>query len=445
MSLTQTLEPEAPPTGSLLSALGLDSSFRPAEPKSMAETGLSETVIEGLICKFLLAVGSESGRGLSDRMCLPYGILETTFQSLRNRQVIGTTGSAPLNDYIYTLTERGRTFAQSAMATSGYLGPAPVPLKEYIVSVEAQTIRAEAPKRRDLDKAFRDVHVEERMLDNLGPAVNAGKGMFLYGAPGNGKTTLAKRITRCFGQDILIPYTIFEDGQFIKLFDSACHEPTASKHSTLLKVSEHDRRWVRIKRPTVVVGGELTMESLELKHDHNCHVSEASLQMKSNCGCLLIDDFGRQRIEPSELLNRWIIPLENRIDYLTLATGKKIEVPFEQLIIFSTNLEPRDLADDAFLRRIPYKIEVGDPDRDEFQMLFRIAAESVSCPYEESMIDYLIETHYRQQKRPLRRCQPRDLLLHVVNYCKYHELPIQLTEDYLDRAAECYFTVVSGE
>ncbi len=445
MSITQELEPQEVATGSLLSALGLDAKFRPAEPKSLQETGLSEAVIEGLLCKFLLAVGSESGRGLADRLCLPYGILENTFQSLRSRQIVATTGSAPLNDYVYTLSERGRNYAQSAMNASSYLGPARIPLREYVVSVDAQTIRAEAPKRRDLDKAFRDVHVEERMLDNLGPAVNAGKGMFLYGAPGNGKTTLAKRITRCFGQDILVPYTIFEDGQYIKFFDAACHEATASKHSSLLKVSEHDRRWVRIKRPTVVVGGELTMENLELKHDYNNNVSEASLQLKSNCGCLLIDDFGRQRIEPAELLNRWIIPLENRIDYLTLATGKKIEVPFEQLIIFSTNLEPRDLADDAFLRRIPYKIEVGDPEREEFQMLFRMASESVDCPHDEAMVDYLIEKHYRQQKRPLRRCQPRDLLLHVVNYCKYHEMPLELTEEYLDRAAECYFTVVSGE
>ncbi|HTN74455.1 MAG TPA: AAA family ATPase, partial [Pirellulaceae bacterium] len=297
---------------------------------------------------------------------------------------------------------------------------------------------------KHLEKAFGDVHVEEHMLNNLGPALNAGKGMFLYGAPGNGKTTLAKRITRCFGQEILVPHTIVEDGQFIKFFDSACHEAVEAKQHAFLKTSDYDRRWVRIKRPTVVVGGELTMESLELKHDYKCNVSEASLQLKSNCGCLLIDDFGRQRIEPSQLLNRWIIPLENRIDYLTLATGKKIEVPFEQLIIFSTNLEPSDLADDAFLRRIPYKIEVGDPEREEFQMLFQIAAAQCGCDYDPALVDYLIDKHYTPNKRPLRRCQPRDLLLHVVNYCNYHEMPVEMTEEYLDRAAECYFTVVKG-
>ena len=442
--MSMTMEQEVP-AGSLLAALGLEENFRPAEPKSIAETGLSEALIEAMLCKFLLAVGSDSGRGLADKLHLPFGILEQTFQSLRQRQVMVANGSAPLNDFNYTLSDRGRTFAQSAMAACSYIGPAPVPLSDYVVSVEAQTIRAEAPRRKHLEKAFGDVHVEEHMLNNLGPALNAGKGMFLYGAPGNGKTTIAKRITKCFGQEILVPHAIVEDGQFIKFFDGACHEPVQAKQHALLKATDHDRRWVRIKRPTVIVGGELTMESLELKHDYKCNVSEASLQMKSNCGCLLIDDFGRQRIEPAQLLNRWIIPLENRIDYLTLATGKKIEVPFEQLIIFSTNLEPSDLADDAFLRRIPYKIEVGDPEREEFHTLFEVAASQTDCPYDASMVDYLIEKHYLPRGRPLRRCQPRDLLLHVVNYCTYHELPVEMTEEYLDRAAECYFTVVAGK
>lgn len=442
--MAMTMEQETP-SGSLLAALGLKDNFRPSEPKSIAETGLTETLIESLLCKFLLAVGSDSGRGLAEKLLLPFGILESTFQSLRQRQVIVANGSAPLNDFNYTLSDRGRSFAQSAMASSSYLGPAPVPLSDYIVSVEAQTIRAEKPRRKHLEKAFSDVHVEDHMLNNLGPALNAGKGMFLYGAPGNGKTTLAKRITKCFGQEILVPHTIVEDGSFIKFFDAACHEQVQAKAHALLKTSDYDRRWVRIKRPTVVVGGELMMDSLELKHDYKCNVSEASLQLKSNCGCLLIDDFGRQRIEPSELLNRWIIPLENRIDYLTLSTGKKIEVPFEQLIIFSTNLEPSDLADDAFLRRIPYKIEVGDPDRAEFHMLFQVAAAQTECEYDQQMVDYLIDKHYIPNKRPLRRCQPRDLLLHVVNYCTYHEMPVELTEEYLDCAAECYFTVVAGK
>jgi len=433
------------PEGGLAAALGLDDSFRPGEPASIEETGLSEVVIEGLIVKFLLSVGSDSGRGLADKLHLPFGILDPIYQSLRGRQLITPIGSAPLNDHRYGLTENGRELAQSVMKTCAYMGPAPVTLDDYIVSVEAQTIRAEAPKRRDLEKAFADVCVDEHMFDNLGPAINAGRGMFLYGPPGNGKTTLATRITKCFGQDILVPYTIVEDGQIIKFFDAASHVEVKDEQSSLLKASDIDRRWVRIRRPTVVVGGELTMDNLELKHDHHSNVSEASLQLKSNCGCLLIDDFGRQLVEPAQLLNRWIVPLENRIDYLSLATGKKIEVPFDQLIIFSTNLEPSDLADDAFLRRIPYKIEVGDPPRDEFHLLFKVAAKSAECEYDPAAVDYLIDTHYIPCGRPLRRCQPRDLLNHVVNYCRYHELPARMSPELFDRAVEVYFTVLAGD
>jgi predicted ATPase with chaperone activity len=322
--------------------------------------------------------------------------------------------------------------------------PAPVPLEDYVNSVVAQAIRAEKPKRPHLEKAFHDIHVEAEMLDRIGPAVTAGKGMFIYGAPGNGKTTLAKRITHCFGQHILIPHAIVEDGQIIKLFDSACHEPVQSAHDGIIKSNDVDPRWIRIRRPTVVVGGELTMDNLELKHNPSGNLSEASLQLKSNCGCLLIDDFGRQRIDPTELLNRWIVPLENRIDFLTLATGKKIEVPFEQLIIFSTNLEPHDLADEAFLRRIPFKVHVDDPSIQEFHQLFEDYARMANVSYAEGLIDYLIQTHYTERKRPLRRCHPRDLIDHVTNYCEYHEQPQRIEEKRIDHAVANYFTALSG-
>ena len=199
------------------------------------------------------------------------------------------------------------------------------------------------------------------------------------------------------------------------------------------RTAEHDRRWVKIRRPTVVVGGEMTMDSLEIRHDPRSNVSEAPLQLKSNCGCLLIDDFGRQRIEPAELLNRWIVPLESRHDFLTLATGKKIQVPFEQLIIFSTNLEPEDLVDEAFLRRIPYKIKIGDPDEDEFHRLFQLYARPFGCEYRQEVVDYLMEKHYRPAGRPMRRCHPRDLLSQVQNYCRYNDLPMEMRPEYFDR------------
>jgi hypothetical protein len=206
-----------------------------------------------------------------------------------------------------------------------------------------------------------------------------------------------------------------------------------------------DRRWVKIRRPTVVVGGELTMDSLEIRHDPNSNVSEASLQMKSNCGCLLVDDFGRQRIEPQELLNRWIVPLEGRIDFLTLASGKKIQVPFEQLIIFSTNLEPSDLVDDAFLRRIPYKIEIGDPTPAEFHELFQIYCRRFECEYLPKVIDYLLSTHFLGCGRRLRRCHPRDLLNQIRNFCVYNDLQMEIRPEYFDRVVKSYFTAVLNQ
>jgi predicted ATPase with chaperone activity len=330
------------------------------------------------------------------------------------------------------------------MKACAYIGPAPIPLSDYVLSVEAQTIRAEAPRRSRLEKAFADISINPGLFESLGPAVNSGAGLFLYGAPGNGKSTLARRITVCFGQHIWVPQTLIEDGQLIKLYDSAYHEAVKEDKKSILKSVEHDRRWMKIRRPTVVVGGELTMDSLELRHDPHSNVSEAPLQMKSNCGCLLIDDFGRQRIEPTALLNRWIVPLENRHDFLTLATGRKIQVPFEQLIIFSTNLEPSDLVDDAFLRRIPYKIKIEDPDEQEFHRLFEIYAEHFDCDYRKEIVDYLIEKHYRPRNRPLRRCQPRDLLQQIQNYCRYNDLRTEMRPEFFDRVVKSYFTVVIG-
>jgi len=434
----------SPATGNLLASILSEDSFRPAEPRTIEETGLTAALVETLILKYLMLLGSASGRQIAENVCINYLILEPIFNSLRQRQLIIHSGSAQLNDYNYTLTDQGRTRARAAMEQCAYIGAAPVPLEDYVVSVEAQTVRAEAPQKRQLQKAFSDITVEQQMLDMLGPAVNSGAGLFLYGAPGNGKTTLAKRITACYGQHIWIPRTITEDGQYIKLFDAAFHEPLEQGGNSLLKAAEHDRRWIKIRRPTVIVGGELTMDALEIRNDERSNVSEASLQLKSNCGCLLIDDFGRQRMQPVELLNRWIVPLENRFDFLTLATGKKIQVPFEQLIIFSTNLQPKDLADEAFLRRIPYKIEVKDPGREEFHLLFKICCKSLNCEFKPEVVDHLIEKHYKPARRPLRRCQPRDLLNQVRNYCVYNALPVEMKPEYFDRVVPSYFTVVSG-
>ncbi|HEX2476151.1 MAG TPA: hypothetical protein VHK01_15475, partial [Lacipirellulaceae bacterium] len=253
------------------------------------------------------------------------------------------------------------------------------------------------------------------------------------------------RMVDCFAQYIWIPRTVIEDGQYIKLFDAAFHQAASEADQSILKGGGVDRRWVRIRRPTVIVGGELTMDSLEIRHDPKSNISEAPIQLKSNCGCLLVDDFGRQRIDPTQLLNRWIVPLECRQDFLTLATGKKIQVPFEQLIIFSTNLEPHDLADEAFLRRIPYKIEIKDPSPTEFGKLFEAACQSFGCRFFPEAVHYLIQTHYAPYHRPLRRCHARDLLSQIKNYCAYYGRPMELRPDYIDRVVKSYFTAVGSE
>ena len=427
---------------SLLQTILAEEEYRPSEPASIEEAGLPTSLIEGLLCKRLNQVGFSSGRQLASDVCMPFNVLEAVFASLRKRQLLTHTGSAPLNDYTYALTETGREFARQTSRSCSYFGPAPVPLIDYVLSAEAQSIRDESPKRSQLRHAFRDISIDESLFESLGPAINSGAGLFLYGVPGNGKTTLAKRITQCFGQEIWIPYSIIDDGQIIKLYDAAYHTAARTGESSILKDASFDRRWIKIRRPTVMVGGELTMDALEIRHDPVSNVSEASLQMKSNCGCLLIDDFGRQRIEVEDLLNRWIVPLESRIDFLTLSTGKKIQVPFEQLIIFSTNLEPSQLVDEAFLRRIPYKIQIDDPDRDEFHALFEIYCKSFKCEYRPEVVDYLIDEYYEGAGRAMRRCHPRDLLQQIRNFCAYNELAVELRNEYIDRAVTSYFTVV---
>jgi predicted ATPase with chaperone activity len=428
----------------LLQTILAEESYRPAEPNSIAETSLPLSLVEGLILKRLSLVGTSSGRQLAEDVALPFNVLEPIFQSLRTRQIIVHKGSAPVADYVYGLTESGQDRARLAVQACAYVGPAPVPLMDYVLATEAQTIRAESPKRRQLQKAFSQITINESLFESLGPAINSGAGLFLYGEPGNGKSTLARLITSCFGQYVWIPYALFDDGQIIKLYDAAYHHVDRDDSNPLVKDTAYDRRWVKIRRPTVMVGGELTLDALEIRHDPALNICEAPLQLKSNCGCMLIDDFGRQRVNPQELLNRWIVPLESGFDFLSLPTGKKIEVPFEHLIIFSTNLEPSDLVDEAFMRRIPYKIEIGDPDVAEFHSLFQLYCEKYKCEYRREVIDQLIATHFEQAGRAMRRCHPRDLLQQIRNFCAYNELPIEIRPEYFDRAVASYFANTRG-
>jgi predicted ATPase with chaperone activity len=431
-----------PAYNTLVTALFGDKGFHPSEPRTLEQAGLTEAFIESLVCKHLKALGTASGHMLAEAICLPFGLLEERCQKLRARQWLTHKGAAALHDYMYALTDQGREQAQSMHEACGYVGPAPVKLSDYITSVDAQSITAEAPKREQLEEALRDISVNAALLARLGPAINSGAGLFLYGAPGNGKTTLAERLALCFGQEIWIPKTLIANGEIIKLYDPSYHTKVNTSRVKIVRQDGHDQRWIKIRRPTVIVGGELTMDCLELRHDPRTNLSEAPLQMKSNCGSLLIDDFGRQRMDPMELLNRWIVPLDKHYDFLSLASGKKIQVPFDQLILFSTNLEPKDLVDEAFLRRIPYKINVPDPDEEEFHQLFRLCAPTLGCEYCADAVEYLLAKHYRPLTRNLRRCHPRDLLLQIRNYCAYSGEPLAMKPEYFDLAVENYFTMV---
>jgi predicted ATPase with chaperone activity len=289
-------------------------------------------------------------------------------------------------------------------------------------------------------RAMDDLLLELPMISQVGQAVNAGLGLFLYGEPGNGKTSIAERLVRGLGQSVWIPRTIGVNGEIIRLFDPATHEPVPETASGLLEErSRHDRRWVRIRRPTVVVGGELTLNHLEITHNPTTGTNESPVQMKSNGGALVIDDFGRQGVSIAELLNRWIVPLEKRVDHLTLPTGRQLQIPFEQLLVFATNIEPRKLVDEAFLRRIPYKIEVNGPSEAQFKELFRRQAAKLGFPFRPDAVGHLIDHHYKARSRPLRFCHVRDLLLQVRSYCEFHERPLDLTPDNLDIAVKNYF------
>jgi len=417
--------------------------FEPKSPGSIAATGLTAEEIEKLILKFMSARGSATGREVAAQICLPFGIVESILKRLRAEMLVTLKGAAEAGDYEFVLTDGGRNLAAEHFRDSSYFGAAPVCLRDYLEAMAAQSVARQEVTAEDLHRAFDDLVINRKMLDRLGPAINSGRGMFLFGEAGNGKTSIAERVTSAFGSSIWIPRALGIDGEIVRLFDPGIHTEIESEGTGgLLMDNEIDRRWVHIERPTVVVGGELTMDDLEVTQNPTTHICEAPVQLKSNCGTLVIDDFGRQRMPVDELLNRWIVPLEKRYDFLNLPSGKKIQVPFDQLIIFSTNLEPKDLVDGAFLRRIPYKIQVPDPSREEFTKIFGILAPLMGFEFLPDVVDRLIERHFIPNGRPFRSCQPRDLLLQVRNHCTYHRLPRTMTDEGFDFAVENYFSIL---
>lgn len=417
--------------------------FTPRQPQTIRESGISASLVERLIMKYLFQVGLATSRGIASQLKLPFKVIEPILKQLRADKQIDLAGTTNTGDSEYMVTDAGRDRGKRYYEECTYFGAAPVSLGDYVNSVSAQSIAGQVVTSDDLLKAFDGLIINQDMLNRLGPAINSGRGMFLFGEPGNGKTSIAERVTDAFGTSIWLPRALYIEGEIIRLYDPGIHEHIEDQSAGgLLDSQQIDRRWVRIKRPTVIAGGELTMNELEITKNEISKICESPLQLKSNCGTLVIDDFGRQTMPVDVLLNRWIVPLEKRYDFMNLPSGKKIKVPFDQLIIFSTNLEPQDLVDGAFLRRIPYKIEVPDPSEEEFRKLFGIMSGVLNFEEKPDCLDYLIETHYRTADRPFRLCHPRDLLLQVRNYCNYHQKPHEISEASLDCAVENYFSVM---
>lgn len=414
--------------------------FIPSEVTEFDETTLPVADVEALILKFLLNVSSATGNEIADQLKLPHRLIDPLLRRLKEEQLTAYKGMGSLHDYIHEITELGTERAHRFLEQSTYFGAAPVSLDEYVAGINAQSIVSRKPTLEGLREAFSDLVLSDEMFRQIGRAIYAGRGLFLYGKPGNGKTSIAERISRSFGDVVWIPRTINVWGEIVRLYDPSCHEAVPLPGSQSLSGTlKHDRRWVRIRRPTIVVGGELSMEHLELSRNSKTGISEAPVQMKSNCGTLLVDDFGRQRVSEVALLNRWIVPLEKGFDMLCMGSGRKIVVPFDQMVVFSTNLEPRDLVDEAFLRRIPYKIKAKNPTESEYRNLFQNQARAwnIECPPE--LLEYLIEHHYQHANREMRCCHPRDLLLQIRNYCEFEQLPLYINQEALDSAVESYF------
>ncbi|MBN2498868.1 MAG: ATPase [Deltaproteobacteria bacterium] len=414
------------------------SRFYPKQPKTVLECGLSQSYMEELILKHLFQAGELRGSQLNTRTGLTAGIVEELLTRLRKSQFVEVKGSSGAgvghSGMIFNITEAGISFVQHSLDRDRYVGVAPVTYDQYLQGVRQQTIRGNLLTRDDIRPHFKDLVLRDEVFDSIGPAMNSGKALFFYGPPGNGKTAICQRMTNCFGGDIYIPHAVIVDDFIIKVFDETLHHPIEDEGSI-----GGDRRWVRCRRPMVVVGGELMLEDLDLSYSSEVKYYEAPFQMKANNGMLLVDDFGRQKVSPKDLLNRWIVPLESEVDYLAMHTGKKLQVPFDVFVTFSTNLDPESLVDGAFLRRVRYKLEVSRPTPKAFARIFQRECKRRSIEWDSQLFAYLLRNHYQSRNRPLNACEPRDLLDQVVDLCAYHGSEPFLAEEIIDRVVDNYF------
>jgi hypothetical protein len=398
----------------------------PAEPSDIAATGIDENDLVNLLMKVIYSARLQSVRQFMDAIKLPYHIVSELVRMAVDRQLLHTLGSRLTDnpiDLSYALTEEGRRSTIDALERLRYYGPAPVPIEEYAEQVNQQKLTSEIVSMSRLRTAIGDLEMEEGLLEQAGPALNSGRAILLYGPPGNGKTTVALRFADVFHDVIFVPYAVEVEGQIIRVFDPSVHtevNPASSDDElTFVRQDEYDRRWVPCRRPFVITGGELTLEMLDLRYDLTGHYYEAPLHMKALGGCFLIDDFGRQLVSPANLLNRWIVPLESRIDYLKLHTGKTFSIPFEEMIIFSTNLEPEQLMDPAFLRRLPYKIEVGAPSFERYRRIFERECRRHGMTLPEDVFAAIVHKLKKEKGLEFTAYQPRFIVDQVVATCRF--------------------------
>jgi len=409
-------------------------------PVSIAEVGLRQTVLEELALKTLYLSGPFSVLELSKLTRLSFEVASELLRRLRSEQLCHVTGlSGQIPDL--AITSQGRTRAQELLSQSHYTGPAPVPLASYVNQVKKQSVANIDVHPADVDRAFAHLVLDKETLWQLGTALNSGAAIFLYGPSGVGKTTIAETLSRVMAEDsVWLPYAVEIDGQVITVYD-----PTVHKRLEKQEPAGCDERWVLCKRPSVLVGGELTIEMLDLQYNPATRYYSGPVQMKANNGVLIIDDFGRQRVRPDELLNRWVVPLDRRIDFLTLAGGRKIEIPFEMLVVFASNLDPNQLMDAAFLRRIQTKIHVGAVTDEEFCEIFRRVAVERGIPFENGVANVLIDFIQYTLKQELRSCYPRDIVNQICWAAKYEDRDPVLNQRSVLRAIESYFLSKSNK
>ena len=414
-------------------------------PSKLSATGLSETFVADLIAKHLLDRGALSLAELSFILALAGSIVEDVLNFMRTEALIEVRpGKASTTGLTYTLTDRGRVSSLDAMMRSGYLGPAPVPVKRYAEIARAQTIHKQTVTQDAMRGAFEDVVLDGKVLDQLGPALNSGRAIFLYGPAGTGKTYISQRLCRLFYNPTLIPHAIAIGESVVQVFDPMVHKQMWQMpvDDGLTLERGHDPRFIICERPVVITGGELTSEMLEVYYEPSARTYEAPLQLKANNGMFIIDDMGRQKVPPEVIFNRWIVPMEEKRDYLTLGSGRHFTVPFDVVLIFSTNIHPLELADDAFLRRIGYKIEFGTLTPAQYEQIWRAACATYKVEYESDVLDYVINELHTKRHVSLLPCHPRDLLGMAVDHAIYEENTRNVSIEHLRWAWENYFVSI---